>query len=150
MECLDTTKHLKINLNKNINTVVIVVEGEKDEFELLKRIFSDILGYVYVEKKRNGIEIEEYKEFVRKGNFNSKIIVFNTSSSNINSIEDDSYRNDIFKILYEKYNVDIKNVPMYFIWDRDRESNDYKKTKNLISRMGMLMKILIMKMVFYY
>ena len=34
MECQNTIKTLKINKNKSIGTVVIVVEGENDEFRL--------------------------------------------------------------------------------------------------------------------
>ena len=48
MECLDTTKSLKINLKKNIGNVLMVVEGEEYEFEILKRIFCQILGYKYI------------------------------------------------------------------------------------------------------
>ena len=53
MECLDTINSLKINFKRNIGTVIIIVEGEKDEFNILKRIFRDILHYRYIEKKRN-------------------------------------------------------------------------------------------------
>lgn len=52
MECLTTTKFLKINPTKNVGTVVIVVEGAVDEFELFKHIFVDILHYNYIEKRR--------------------------------------------------------------------------------------------------
>ena len=45
MECLDTINSLKINFKRNIGTVIIIVEGEKDEFNILKRIFKDILHY---------------------------------------------------------------------------------------------------------
>ena len=43
MECQNTIKNLKINKNKTVGTVVIVVEGEEDEFRLLKHIFTKIL-----------------------------------------------------------------------------------------------------------
>lgn len=36
MECQNTIKNLKINKNKKIGTIVIVVEGENGEFRLLK------------------------------------------------------------------------------------------------------------------
>lgn len=51
MECLDTINSLKINFKRNIGTVIIIVEGEKDEFNILKQIFRDILHYRYIEKK---------------------------------------------------------------------------------------------------
>ncbi len=40
MECQNTIKHLKINKNKAIGEIVIVVEGETEEFKLLKHIFT--------------------------------------------------------------------------------------------------------------
>lgn len=36
MECLDITSSLKINLKRNIGTVLIIVEGEDYEFSILK------------------------------------------------------------------------------------------------------------------
>lgn len=48
MECQNTIKNLKINKNKSIGEVVVVVEGESDEFKLLKHIFTEVLDYDYV------------------------------------------------------------------------------------------------------
>ena len=53
MECLDTTKSLKINLKRNIGTVLIIVEGASDEFDLLKHIFKNVFHYNYIQKSRN-------------------------------------------------------------------------------------------------
>lgn len=53
MDCLDTIKSLKINLKRNIGTILIIVEGASDEFELLKQIFRNVLHYNYIEKSRN-------------------------------------------------------------------------------------------------
>ena len=137
MECLDTISSLRINFKKNINTVVIVVEGAEYEFKLFKHIFLKVLHYTYIEKSRNQSKFREYNEFVMKGNENSKIIVINTKNSNIGSIEDDeNYRNELYKLLYLKYGIDIKNVPVYYVWDRDRGSNDITKVTNLISKLG--------------
>lgn len=137
MECQDTIKSLKINLKKNINTIVLVVEGAKYEFDLFKQIFGNVLHYKLVTKSRNQEEFKEYNEFVMRGNENSKIIIINTSNSNIGSIkDDDEYRNELYKLLYEKYGVDIKNVPVYYIWDRDQESNPQKISKELLTKLS--------------
>ena len=57
MECQNTTKSLKINKNKSIGEVVIVVEGEKEEFKLL-----DLFGKVIEQNSQNMISlIQEYK-----------------------------------------------------------------------------------------
>lgn len=137
MECQDTIKSLKINYKKKINTVVIVVEGAKYEFDLLKQIFRNILHYKLLTKTRNQMEFTEYNEFVMSGNENSRIIVVNTSNSNIGTLEDDKeYRNELYKLLYNKYYLDIKNVPVYYIWDRDRESNPLDKTRDLLLKLA--------------
>lgn len=71
-----------------------------------------------------------------EGNASSRIIIVNTKNSNIGSIEDDTtYRNELYKLLYKKYNLDIKNIPIYYIWDRDNCSNDSKMTKKLLSKL---------------
>lgn len=36
---------LTIRKNKRIGTVILIVEGEDEEFKLLKRIFHSILDY---------------------------------------------------------------------------------------------------------
>lgn len=104
MECLDTIKSLKINHKKNIDTVVLVVEGAKYEFDLFKQIFRDVLHYDLITKSRNQSKFKEYNEFHRHDNAKSKIVIINTSNSNIGSIKDgDKYRNDLYILLYEKY-----------------------------------------------
>ena len=137
MECLDTTKSLKINFKRNIGTVLIIVEGAHYEFELLKQIFKNILHYHYIEKSRNKENFKDYDEFVMKGNENSRIIVINAKNSNLSSIKKDkNYLDDIYKKLYSLYGIDIKNIPVYFIWDRDYHSNPKGSTKDLLGILG--------------
>ena len=137
MECLDTTKSLKINFKRNIGSVLIVVEGSSYEFALLKQIFRKILHYNYIEKSRNQQNFKNYDEFVMKGNENSHVIVINAKNSNLSSIKkDENYLNEIYKQLYLEYGIDVKNINIYFIWDRDNESNPLDVTKDLLSRLG--------------
>ena len=137
MECLDTTKFLKINFKRNIGTVLIVVEGASYEFDLLKQIFRKIFHYNYIEKSRNQHNFKNYDEFVMKGNENSRVIVINAKNSNLSSIKkDENYLNEIYKQLYLEYQIDVKNINIYFIWDRDNESNPKDVTKDLLSRLG--------------
>ena len=44
---------MRINKDKHIGRVLFIVEGSQTEFSLLRRIFCNILGYSYVEKRRN-------------------------------------------------------------------------------------------------
>ena len=81
MDCLDTIKSLKINLKRNIGTILIIVEGASDEFELLKQIFRNVLHYNYIEKSRNQCNFRNYDEFVMSGNENSRVIVINAKNS---------------------------------------------------------------------
>ena len=137
MECLDTIKSLKINFKRNIGTVLIIVEGASYEFNLLKQIFKNVLHYNYIEKSRNQYKFKKYDEFVMKGNENSKVIVINAKNSNLSSIKKDKdYLNDIYKNLYLEYGIDIKNINVYFIWDRDNQSNPERVTRDLLGRLG--------------
>lgn len=125
MDCQNTVKNLKINLNKTIGDVVIVVEGEEDEFRLLKHIFTKIFKYNYVTLKRNKVM---KCEFVSENNKNT-IIVANTKNSNISSLRDDNeYKEKLYKILNEEYKRNLKNVPIYILWDRDKVINNGKDT----------------------
>lgn len=79
MECQNTIKNLKINKNKSIGTVVIIVEGEEEEFRLLKHIFVNVLNYGYRYIKRSLILHDEYMSPDKR----NVVIVVNTSNSNI-------------------------------------------------------------------
>lgn len=124
MECQNTIKTLKINKNKSIGTVVIVVEGENDEFRLLKHIFTKIFDYNYITLKRN--KVMQY-EFKSKKNKNDTIIIANTKNSNIKSLTDDKkYKEELYRILQSESKSNLKNTNIYILWDRDKESeNDY-------------------------
>ena len=43
---------MKLNKNKSIGRVLFIVEGSRTEFSILRRIFCNILGYSYIEKRR--------------------------------------------------------------------------------------------------
>ena len=121
MECQSTIKHLKINKNKVLGEVVILVEGESEEFKLLKHIFTKIFDYNYIPIKRNKVMQDVFKS---KSNNTSTIIIANTANSNIKSImENDNYKDKLYEILKKDYNRSLKNVPIYILWDRDAESN---------------------------
>ena len=75
--------------NKRVGKVLLIVEGSKHEFSLMKKIFVDVLGYTQIEKRR---EREEYLD-------------------------------QIYEELIEKYEFDIDNTAIYYLFDRDPESN---------------------------
>lgn len=112
-----------------------------DEFELLKQIFRNVLHYNYVEKKRVQTNFKNYDEFVMKGNELSRVIVINAKNSNMSSIKKDKdYLNEIYINMYTEYGIDIKNVSVYFIWDRDNKSNPKYVVKSFINKLGNAME----------
>ena len=116
--------------------VVIVVEGAEYEFDLLNAVFQGVLKYKLVTKSRNQKEYQEFNKYVMKGNENSSFIIINTKNSNIGTIEDDDkYRSEVYKMAYIKYDIDLKNCPMYFIWDRDCGSNKKSIVEKLICKL---------------
>ena len=71
------------------------------------------------------------------GNENSRVIVINSKNSNLSSIKKDKdYLNEIYIKLYTEYGIDIKNINVYFIWDRDDKSNPECIMKELIKKLG--------------
>ena len=127
MECQNTIKNLKINKNKTIEKIVIILEGEEDEFRLLKHIFTKILNYNYISLKRNKVMQHEFISDNKK----NTVIIANTRNSNINSIiDDDEYKDKLYNLLKEDYQKNLKNTNVYIIWDRDKDSmNDFENQK---------------------
>lgn len=123
----------RIKHNKNIGTVILVVEGSKDEPKFLKTVLSKILHYEVIEKVRNRSTIREFTEYVSKQNRKNRFIIVNTGQPNIKSIMDHvSFRNDIAKELMSKIGSDYKNARIYYLWDKDMLSNDDNVVRTLL------------------
>ena len=119
MECQNMIKHLKINKNKQVGKVIIIVEGEDEEHKLLKHIFTKVLNYNYVSIRRGREQVKTSSKS------NSHIIVINTANSSIKSVmEDKDYKDKLYQIIKKEYNSSLKNVPIYILWDRDVDTND--------------------------
>lgn len=132
-----TKKRFKLNHKKSIGTVIFIVEGNKDEIELLRKIFHKLLHYTVVSKKRHSTQPWNCDEYVSASNTSSRIIVLNTHNSSIRSVKDHaSYRDEIYKNLVQKYNIDPKNSPVYYLWDRDRDSNPSTLVRSLVSQLS--------------
>lgn len=123
---------MEILANKRIGKAIIIVEDEKHEFTVIKRVFSDVLGYTQIQKRRNR---DDYY-FIR-GDSKSVVAVINSSTSNIASINDIDYLDGIFERLIEEYDFDINNSAIYYLFDRDPVSNQNSKLIcNLIDKLG--------------
>ncbi len=120
--------------DKSIGDVIFVVEGAKNEFSLLKRVLTEILHYEYIRKNRH--EIEFYEKKIEKKIALSRIAVVNTETSNINSLDDinNFLDNELSKLAFQ-YGFDIDNSAIFYIFDRDRQSNqDISLIRNYIEK----------------
>lgn len=130
MESQFTARNLKINRNKSIGEVLIIVEGEVYEHKLLRHIFTKILDYNYVSINKNNIVKTKYQS---KTNINSSVVVVNIRNSNISSVLDvDDYFDKLYNFMMREYARSLKYVRTYFIWDRDLESNKTITTKEVL------------------
>ncbi len=113
MECQNITKNLKINKNKTIGTIIVVVEGSEDEFRLLKHIFTKILDYNYISMKRN--KVIQY-QFQSKNNKNCTVVVANTNNSSIKTIIDNKeYKDKLYNLLKTEFNKNLKKYSNIYI-----------------------------------
>lgn len=110
---------MRINKDKHIGRVLFIVEGSQTEFSILRRVFCNILGYSYIEKRRN-----RPTYFASKLDRFSQVAVVNTRESNIRDItENESYLDDIFDALREQYQFPVDQSAIYYLFDRDPKSN---------------------------
>lgn len=122
---------MKLYKNKRIGKVIIIAEGARHEFSLAKKIFVDVLGYTQIEKRRNCARF-----YIRKKDPHSVVAVVNARTSNIASINENEYLDEIFEGLIEQYGFDIDNAAIYYLFDRDPESNkDTRLITNLIAKL---------------
>lgn len=123
---------MKINKNKSIGRVLFIVEGGKNEFSLLRRIFCNVFGYEYVEKRRDKANV-----FKNKNISTSKIAVINTEETNISDICDKNcYLDRVYELLMSEYNFPVDKASIYYLFDRDPESNrDLALISKLISEL---------------
>ncbi len=133
MDCQILMKNnLKLNKNKRIGTVIFVVEGNRTEIELLKRIFSDILDYTFISENREGKRLK----FKSKTDRYSIIYVFNSENSNIKSLMSSTLEDELseeIRTLYDE-NFAIENAAIFYIFDRDYKSNRIEVVNDVIDR----------------
>ena len=111
-------KQYRINTNKNIGNVIFIVEGGRPttggtELRLLKKIFSDVLGYE-VQELRRGCE-----EFIAHG-IKSEYHVFalNISKNQLTQLTEDAI-DDVFYRLKDEFDIKPEDCPIFFLYDRD-------------------------------
>lgn len=128
MGCQDMK--IKLNKDKNIGKVLFIVEGSKTEFYLLSKIFNKVFDYQYETIKR----ALPYEKYNAKINPLSRVFVINTENSNIKSIDkDNKFLDKLFEELIINYDFSIDNAAIYYIFDRDHQSNnDVRFIENML------------------
>ena len=125
-------KQFILNKNKSIGKVIYIVEGNRKEFTLLSHIFTKILNYSVIHAKRQeGI----YEKYISAVNPDSQVYIINSETSNIGSLKSLSgkdYLDTVFRVLYDRYQLDTTNAATYYIFDRDYESNLAKDCRDLV------------------
>jgi len=124
---------MKFNKQKNIGKVLFIVEGDEDEFRLIYKIFTNILGFQFERYDRKSV----YRKYNEQYNIDSSVFVINSKNSSIGSIQTDDgeeYLDQVFQILINEYDFPVDRAAIYYIFDRDVKSNtDIESIGKLVS-----------------
>ena len=123
---------IKLNKNKRIGKVLFIVEGERTEFLILRRIFTTIFDYQLETEKRNS----KYNIYNKKDNPLSSIFVVNSKQSQIDSLNDYEHLEKLYVKLQDEYKFPVDNASIYYIFDRDIETNNLETIKDLAKKLN--------------
>ncbi|RAU97141.1 hypothetical protein DQG13_19440 [Paenibacillus sp. YN15] len=123
-----TTIH--IHKDKNIGKILLVVEGERTEFYLLHKIFTQVFDYQYEKLDR----MNRYQKYNDKDGIPSSIFVVNSEQSALSTVSNSNdYLDTLFERLIEEYKFPVDRAAIYYLFDRDVKSNtDARHIANLI------------------
>ncbi len=123
--------NIRLNKEKSIGKVLFIVEGGRTEPFLLHRIFCKILDY----QMETILRDKGYHKYNSKKNLTSQVFVINAEESNIKYIaKNNEFLNNLFVELIENYDFDVDNVAIYYLFDRDNQSNsDDEFIRDLLS-----------------
>ena len=122
---------IKINKQKALGTVVYIVEGKKDEHNIFKNIFEKIFSIEPIKCRSLKTDLLKYK---LTNNRDSQVFILNSKDSSIHSLDNLDYIKNMFHKINKELNIDIFNSAIYYIWDRDRESNSKEKIEEMIKK----------------
>lgn len=125
---------VRVNKGKSIGKVLYIVEGNKTEALILYYIFCKVLDYQFESILRD----KGYHKYNSKENAMSQVFVINTEESNIKTIyKDNDFLNNLYITLFEKYDFNVDNAAIYYLFDRDYQSNtDVEFIKEMIDKLG--------------
>lgn len=122
------TKKYKVDKSKIIGNVIFVVEGGRPEtggteLRLLKRFFSDVLGYE-VQELRRGTE-----EFIGYGNNkSSRVFALNLPKNQLTQLTEDAM-DELFSRLKTKFSIKPEDCPIFLLYDRDYKSYKHNELR---------------------
>lgn len=126
--------NIALNKGKSIGKVLYIVEGEKTEPYILHKLFTEIFDYQFETIIRN----KKYRKYNSKENVTSQVFVINAEESNIKYIaKDNNFLDNLFGELIENYDFDIDNAAIFYVFDRDNQSNtDVNLIKDLVETLA--------------
>ncbi len=112
--------NIALNKDKSIGKVIYIVEGGKTEPYILHKLFTKVFDYQVEMLLRD----KGYYKYNSKENATSQVFVVNAEESNIKNIDKNSeFLDNLFIELVEHYDFDIDNSAMFYLFDRDNQSN---------------------------
>ena len=116
-------KKFKFNKDKNIGKVLYIVEGATREINLIANIFLNILGYEEViSLNRNGKM--KYRQFSKKDNVYSQVVIINSETSNIDTINNKDFIDKQIELLRDNgLDYEYRNSAIYYVFDADRKED---------------------------
>lgn len=110
---------MRLNKQKRIGEIVIIMEGKNPEFDIIKHVFCDILGYSVSALPRKSKLIQTFEGH----DPHSRVILFNTPSNNVNSLENVEEFAQYMHEMSIEFNIDFVNDSTYIVFDRDHKNN---------------------------
>lgn len=126
---LAMSKRFILNRNKNIGSVIFILEGSKTEFQLLEKVFVDLLGYQIHELRRNhttGFEFHGTNPY-------SRVVAINFKGNHLFDINTEE-QDRLFLQIRTELNIKPENTPIYYIYDRDVKSYHIDEVQTFVEK----------------
>ncbi len=112
--------NIVLNKDKSIGKVLYIVEGGRTEPYILRKLFTKVFDY----QLEMIIRDKGYHKYNSKEHATSQVFVINAEESNIKNIDkDNEFLDNLFIELIENYDFDIDNSAIFYLFDRDNQSN---------------------------
>lgn len=121
---------VRLNKDKSIGNVIFIVEGKRKEPQIIRNIFEKVLGYNIYQYNKNEDIIKLKKD---KNNYDKVVIITNNKPQLSCVLNETEFIQKAFETL-RKNNLDVYDSAIYYIFDRDFESNSSHVITKLMNR----------------